>query len=37
LNQAGRFWERIVQSRSISLHIPTEFVEAKPELLVVLP
>jgi len=37
LNQTGRLWERIVQSRNISLLIPGELAEAQPELLVVLP
>ena len=37
LNQTGRLWERIVQSRSISLFIPPEIAEAQPELLVILP
>ena len=36
LNQNGRLWERIVQSRSISLFIPSEIAEAKPELLVIM-
>jgi len=36
VNQSGRLWERIVQSRNISLFIPPEIVEAQPELLVVL-
>lgn len=36
LNQTGRLWERIVQSRNISLFIPPDIVEAQPELLVVL-
>lgn len=37
LNQTGRLWERIVQSRNINLFIPPEIAEAQPELLVVLP
>ena len=37
VNQGGRLWERIVQSRNISLFIPPEIVDAQPELLVVLP
>lgn len=36
INQGGRLWERIVQSRNISLFIPPEIVDAQPELLVVL-
>ncbi len=36
LSQSGRLWDRITQSRNISLFIPPEIVEAKPELLVVL-
>jgi type VI secretion system protein ImpJ len=37
LNQNGRLWERIVQSRSLSLFIPPEIADARPELLVILP
>ena len=37
LSQNGRLWDRIVQSRSISLFIPPEIAEARPELLVILP
>ena len=36
LNQTGRLWERIVQTRSFSLFIPPEIAEAQPEILVVL-
>jgi type VI secretion system protein ImpJ len=36
LNQTGRLWDKITQSRNISLHVPSEIVEAKIELLVVL-
>jgi type VI secretion system protein ImpJ len=36
LNQNGKLWERIVQSRNISLFIPPEISDAHPELLVVL-
>ena len=36
INPSGRLWERIVQSRDISLFIPPEIAEAQPELLVVL-
>jgi type VI secretion system protein ImpJ len=37
LNQTGRLWDRIVQSRSVSVFIPPEIAEARPELLVILP
>jgi type VI secretion system protein ImpJ len=37
LNQTGRLWDKIAQSRNISLHVPSEITEAKIELLVVLP
>lgn len=36
LNQTGRLWDKITQSRNISLHVPSEIVDAKIELLVVL-
>jgi type VI secretion system protein ImpJ len=36
LNQSGRLWDRITQSRNISVHVPSEIVDAKIELLVVL-
>jgi type VI secretion system protein ImpJ len=36
LNQTGRLWERIVQTRNFSLFIPPEIAEAQPEVLVVL-
>jgi len=36
LNQTGRLWDKITQSRNISLHVPSEIFEAKIELLVVL-
>jgi type VI secretion system protein ImpJ len=36
INQSGVLWERITQSRNISLFIPSEIASAKPELLVVL-
>ena len=36
LNQTGRVWDRIVQTRSFSLFIPPEIAEAQPEILVVL-
>jgi len=37
LNQTGRLWDRIVQTRSFSLFIPPEIADAQPEILVVLP
>lgn len=36
INQSGPLWERITQSRNISVHVPSEIVGAKVELLVVL-
>ena len=36
INQSGILWERITQSRNISLFLPPDLVSAKPELLVVL-
>jgi type VI secretion system protein ImpJ len=36
LNQSGRLWEKITQSRNISLYVPSEIVDPKLELLVVL-
>lgn len=36
LNQSGPLWERIAQSRNISLHVPSEIAAAKLELLVLL-
>jgi type VI secretion system protein ImpJ len=36
LNQTGRLWDKITQSRNISLHVPSEIIDAKIELLVVL-
>jgi type VI secretion system protein ImpJ len=36
LNQSGRLWDKITQSRNISLHVPSEIADAKIELLVVL-
>jgi hypothetical protein len=36
LNQSGRLWDKITQSRNISLHVPSEIADAKVELLVVL-
>jgi type VI secretion system protein ImpJ len=36
LNQSGRLWDRIVQTRNISLFIPPEIAEAHPELLVIM-
>jgi type VI secretion system protein ImpJ len=36
LAQAGRVWDRITQSRNISVFIPPEIAEAQPELLAVL-
>lgn len=36
LNQSGRLWEKITQSRNISLYVPSEIVDPKIELLVVL-
>jgi predicted component of type VI protein secretion system len=37
LNQTGRLWDRIVQTRNFSLFIPPEIADAQPEILVVLP
>lgn len=37
LTQSGRLWDRIAQSRNISLYIPKDIAEAQPEMLVVLP
>lgn len=37
VNQTGRLWEGIVNSRSLSLFIPPDFSSARPELYVVLP
>jgi type VI secretion system protein ImpJ len=37
LNQTGRLWDKITQSRNISLYVPSEIVDAKIELLAVLP
>jgi type VI secretion system protein ImpJ len=36
LNQTGRLWDKITQSRNISLYVPSEIADAKVELLVVL-
>jgi len=36
LNQSGRLWDKITQSRNISLHVPSDIADAKIELLVVL-
>src|SRR5262249_39725020 len=37
LNQGGYLWDRIRQSRNVSLHVPSDITDARLELLVVLP
>lgn len=37
INQSGRVWDRIVQSRNISVFIPPDIAEAQPEILAVIP
>jgi len=36
LNQTGRLWEGIVRSHNLSVFIPSDILEAKPDLLIVL-
>ena len=36
LNQTGRLWEDIVRTRNLSVYIPSDLLEAKPDLLIVL-